>query len=371
MNATLLNRLKEKAAELRMGPLGVAPIAPSDHAAALQRWLDRGFAAGMTWMHRTSRDSVDLTRRFAWARSALVVATPYLPYNGDRHAQGGLLPYVSRYAVGRDYHATLSSRLESLAAFLREEAPGTRTRVYVDTGPVLERELAARAGLGFFGKHANLIGPRGNSWILLGQILTSLEAEPGTPAPDRCGTCTACLDACPTQAITEPYVVDSDRCISYLTIEVRGRIAPERHADLGDWIFGCDICQEVCPWNRKARPVDDAPFRPGRHLEEGTLADLLRSDPPGHEARFAGTALTRPRRQGLLRNALIVAANTSDEAALDAAAERLRDDDPVVRSTAAQSLSRAGGSVARSAVERARRSEIDPAVRQDMERALG
>jgi epoxyqueuosine reductase len=371
VNATLLDRLKGRAAELHLGSLGVAPITPSDHADALRRWLDRGFAAGMTWMHRTSRDSVDLGRRFAWARSALVVAQPYLPYHGDRHAQAGLLPHVSRYAAGRDYHATLGERLERLAAFVREEAPGTRTRVYVDTGPVLERELAARAGLGFFGKNANLIGPRGDSWILLGQILTSLEAEAETPAADRCGTCTACLEACPTQAITEPYVVDSDRCISYLTIEVRGRIAPERHADLGDWIFGCDICQEVCPWNRKIAPVEDAPFRPGRHLEEGSLADLLRSDPPDHESRFAGTALTRPRRQGLLRNALIVAANTGDAAALDAAAGRLQDADPVVRSTAALSLSRAGGATARRRVDQARRSEDDPQVRQDMERALG
>src|SRR5262245_64581501 len=235
-------------------------MAPSDHAAALRRWLDRGHAGSMAWMHRTARDSVDLTRRFPWARSAVVVAQPYLPYRGDRRAQGGLLRHVARYAVGSDYHATLQDRLESLAAFLRSEAPGARTRTYVDTGPVLERELAARAGLGWFGKSTNLIAPRGDSWILLGEILTSLEVQPDEPVADHCGRCTACLDACPTGAITEPYVVDATRCISYLTIELRGPIPEERHADLGEWAFGCDICQEVCPWNSKVEPVADPPF---------------------------------------------------------------------------------------------------------------
>ena len=366
----LLSRLRERAREIGLGTLGVAPIAPSDHAPALRRWLDRGHAGAMAWMHRTSLDSVDLTRRFPWARSAVVVAQPYLPYQGDRRAQGGLLRHIARYAVGSDYHTTLQERLESLAAFLRSEAPGARTRTYVDTGPVLERELASRAGLGWFGKSTNLIAPRGDSWILLGEILTSHEIPPDEPVADHCGRCTACLDACPTGAITEPYVVDATRCISYLTIELRGPIPEERHADLGDWAFGCDICQEVCPWNRKVEPVADRVFQPAPPLEAMSLADLVRTDDRRFLATFGDTALERPGRQGLVRNALIVAANTKDSEALAAAVETLDDPDPVVRSTAALSLGRSQGGAARRAVDAAHRREQDPSVRRDMERAL-
>ena len=370
-SVSLVKRIKERAADLGLGPVGIAPLAPSDHAGALRRWLDRGLAGTMTWMQRTAEDSVDLTRRFRWAQSAVVTAQPYLPYRGERRAQGGLLPHVARYAAGRDYHATIASRLDKLAAFLERESPGARTRVYVDTGPVLERELAARAGLGWFGKSTNLIAPGGDSWRLLGQILTSVALPPDAPGADRCGSCTACLDACPTGAITEPYVVDSNRCISYLTIELRGRVPAEQHAHLGDWVFGCDVCQEVCPWNRKVGPADDAPFRPGPHLEGSSLADLVMLDEAGFEARFAGTGLTRPRRQGLARNALIVAANTGDGAALDAAAAALDDPDPVLRSTASRSLLRSGGGEARRLVARAHARETDGEVRRDMEEALG
>ena len=370
MTATdLVSRLRDRAGELGLGPIGIAPIAPSGHADALRRWLDRGHAGAMAWMHRTAADSVDLARRFSWARSALVVAQPYLPYRGARRAQGGLLRHLARYAVGNDYHATLGRRLESLAAFLREEAPGTRTRVYIDTGPVLKRELAARAGLGWFGKSTNLIVPRGNSWILFGEILTSQEIAADDPVADHCGRCTACLDACPTGAITEPYVVDSTRCISYLTIELRGRLPDERHADLGGWVFGCDICQEVCPWNRKVAPVSDAPFRPASDLEDLRLTDLVRIDERGFQARFGSTALERPRREGLVRNALIVAANTGDGEALEAAVTALEDPDPVVRSTAAVTLGRAEGGTARRAIDAARGREGIAEVRRDMERA--
>jgi len=277
---------------------------------------------------------------------------------------------VARYAVGRDYHRELAGHLRSLAGFIEAEAPGARTRVYTDTGPVLERELAARAGLGWFGKNTNLIGPRGNSWLLLGEVLTDLDLPPDDPAADRCGSCTACLDACPTGAIPQPYLVDSTRCISYLTIEIRGRIPPERRADLGDWVFGCDICQEVCPWNRKTAPVEDGAFLAGHHLEDRTLEDLVRLDDRSFAAEFRATALERPRRRGLVRNALIVAGNTQNERALDAAIDRLADTDPLVRGAAAWALGRAGGGGARRALERARTGETDPQARQEIEAAL-
>src|SRR3989454_6262922 len=263
--AALARRIKEKGVELGLGAVGIAPIGPSEHAGFLKEWLRSGRAGEMAFMERTYEARVDLTTRFPWARSAVVAAMPYLPYKDDRRGQAGLVAHVARYAVGRDYHRVLGGRLLALARFIESESKGARTRVYADTGPVLERELAGRAGLGWFGKNTNLIGPRGNSWLLLGEVLTDLDLPSDDPVADRCGTCTACLDACPTGAIPEPYLVDSTRCISYLTIEIRGRIPLDRRADLGDWVFGCDICQEVCPWNRKTAPVEDGAFQAGRH----------------------------------------------------------------------------------------------------------
>jgi len=366
----LVERLRQRAEEIGLGPVGIAPVAPSSHAAALGTWLERGFAASMTWMERTARDSVDLKRRFPWARSAIVVAQPYLPYRGDRHDQAGLVPHVARYAVGRDYHATMSARLEKLAAFVAAEALGATQRVYVDTGPILERELAARAGLGWFGKSTNLILPGGDSWVLIGEILTSVDLPPGDSAPDRCGTCTACIDVCPTAAIVEPYVVDSNRCISYLTIEHRGPLPDGAATDTGDWLLGCDICQEVCPWSRKVVPVADPDFRPLPALEQARLAEIVTLDEAGFLARFAGTALERPGRAGLVRNALLAAGAAGDGEALAGAQAALADPDPGVRAAAARALGRHGGG-ARRAMDRARAAETDAGVRRALDEGLG
>jgi epoxyqueuosine reductase len=294
----LARRLEEKGLELGLGAIGIAPIVPSAHAAFLKEWLRAGRAGEMGWMERTYEARAELRRRFPWAVSAVVAAVPYLPYKkDDRRRQAGLVAHVARYAVGRDYHRVLGGRLLALARFIERESPGARTRVYSDTGPVLERELAVRAGLGWFGKNTNLIGPRGSSWLLLGQVLTDLDLPPDDPATNRCGTCTACIDACPTGAIPSLYLVDSTRCISYLTIELRGAIPAGQRAALGDWALGCDVCQEVCPWNRKTDPVADEAFLPGRHLETRSLADLVRLDEASFREEFRPTAMERPRRR--------------------------------------------------------------------------
>jgi len=333
-------RIRERGLELGLGAIGFAPIGPSAQGAALSEWLGRGRHGTMAWMERTAVDRLDLRRRFPWARSAVMAAVTYLPYRGGRETQEGVVRHVARYAVGRDYHRVLADRLRVLAAFIVTEAPGARTQVYTDTGPVLERELAARAGLGWFGKNTNLIGPRGDSWTLLGEILTDLDLPAGEPVADRCGSCTACLDACPTGAIPEPYVVDSTRCISYLTIELRGSIPEPQRADLGDWVFGCDICQEVCPWNRKVAATADADFLPSGDLRRRSLADLVRIAGEEFRATFGETPIERTRHRGLVRNALIVAANAGDEEALAAARERAGDADPVIRETAGWALDR-------------------------------
>jgi epoxyqueuosine reductase len=372
MNAAAIARnLKERGRELGLDAVGIASLEPSRYGDVLRRWLESGHAAGMSWMERTADVRADPRSRFSWARSAIVSAVSYLPYRGDREAQGGLVSRVARYAVGRDYHAVLGERLASLLAHLRSEAPGARARIYIDTGPLLERELATRAGLGWFGKNTNLIGPRGDSWLLLGLILTDLDLLGGGPVTDHCGTCTACIDACPTGAIPEPYVVDSARCISYLTIELREAIPPPQRRAIGDWVFGCDVCQEVCPWNRKVPATTDPDFQPGKQLSSGSLADLIRTDEPTFHREYDATPLERPRRPGLVRNALIVAANLGDEVALEAAAETLADPDPMLRGTAAWAIgeSGAGGSRRRS-LERALEREADRGARGEMERAL-
>src|SRR5258706_1430400 len=291
--AALARRLKQKGAEIGLGTVGVASVEPSRHASFFGTWLSEGRAGEMEWMRRTAGERVNLTTRFPWARSAVVAAVPYLPYKDDRGGQAGIVPRVARYAVGADYHTVVVRRLEILGRFLHEEAPGARTLAYADTGAILERELAERAGLGWFGKSTNLIGPRGDSWILLGTLLTDLDLPPDSPVADRCGTCTACIDACPTAAIAAPYLVDSTRCISYLTIELRGAVPAGRRADLGDWGFGCDICQEVCPWNREGPATQDPEFQPAAHLSEMTLGDLVRLGGEEFRRDFRPTALAR------------------------------------------------------------------------------
>ena len=336
----LARRIRERGLELGLGAIGFAPIGPSAQAAALRDWLGRGRHGTMTYMARTAEERMDVRRRFPWARSAVMAAVTYLPYRGGREAQEGVVRNVARYAVGRDYHRVLADRLRALDAFILAEAPGARTQVYTDTGPVLERELAARAGLGWFGKNTNLIGPRGDSWTLLGEILTDLDLPAGEPVADRCGTCTACLDACPTGAIPQPYVVDSTRCISYLTIELKGSIPEPQRADLENWVFGCDICQEVCPWNRKVAATGDPAFLPSDDLRRRSLADLVRITGEEFRATFGESPIERTRHRGLVRNALIVAANTGDEEALAAARERASDADPVIRETARWAVDR-------------------------------
>jgi epoxyqueuosine reductase len=369
--AALGERIKTRGAELGFAAVGIAALEPSRHRDELQRWLARGDAGTMGWMERTAAIRGDPRERFPWARTAVVTATSYLPDRAERGDRPGLARHVSRYALGPDYHATLGGRLGRLARFIETEVAGARTRLYVDTGPLLERELAARAGLGWFGKSTNLIGPRGNSWILLGEILTDIELPPDAPVADHCGSCTACIDACPTGAIVEPYRVDSRRCISYLTIELRDAIPTALRPGLGDWVFGCDVCQEVCPWNRKVAPADDAAFRPGRHLTEEDLTTVLALDEESFRSRFRDTPLQRPRRRGLARNALIVAGNTHDGRALQAAERRLGDDpDPVVRGAAAWALGRAAGTRSRMRLERARGGEPDAEVRREIEAAL-
>jgi epoxyqueuosine reductase len=252
-----------------------------------------------------------------------------------------LVGRVARYACGLDYHDVLRARLNRLLTWVQEEAPGCRGRGVVDTAPLLERDFARRAGLGWFGKNTMLLNKRLGSYFFLGALLLDLDLAPDA-AHDaaHCGTCTACLDACPTAAFPGPYQLDSRRCISYLTIELRGPIPEELRPGVGDWLFGCDVCQEVCPWNRKAPAGTEPAFAPRDGREALELTRLLGLSEAEFREEFRGTALTRSKRRGLLRNAAVVLGNLSDPAALPALRRAAGDADPVVAEAARWAVER-------------------------------
>jgi len=331
--------VKARALELGFDRVAIGPAAPAEHGPALEAWLDAGYAGTMSYLERGRADRLDPARLLPGCRSVVAVA---MSYNPDATAESAddWRP-VSRYARNRDYHDVIRPRLGELAEFIGAATAGSVTsRAAVDTSAVLERDLAARAGLGWVGKNTNLLTPSLGSYFFIGILLTTAELDFDERQPDRCGTCTACLDACPTGAFVAPYVLDARRCISYLTIEHRGDIPDALAERLGSWLFGCDVCQEVCPWNRKAEPGREPALQPSGSL--GSLETLLELDQDGFRARFRGTALWRTRRAGLLRNAAIALANRGDRAAAPALTRALDDADAVVRRAASWALAKLG-----------------------------
>ena len=329
--------VKARARELGFDRVAIGPAEPPEHSEALEAWLDAGYAGTMRYLDRGRADRLDPARLLTGARSVVAVAMSYnLGASIDDEWRG-----VSRYARGRDYHDVIRPRLVELGEFIGSAAGASvASRAAVDSSAVLERDLAARAGLGWIGKNTNLLTPTLGSYFFIGIVLTTAELPFDEREPDRCGTCTACLDACPTRAFVSPYVLDARRCISYLTIEHRGDIADDLAEQIGGWVFGCDVCQEVCPWNRKAEPGHEPALGASGSL--GALESLLELDPPTFRARFRGSALTRTKRAGLLRNAAIVLANRGERRAVGALTRALGDDDPVVRSAAAWALAKLG-----------------------------
>jgi epoxyqueuosine reductase len=290
----------------------------------------------MDYLERTRRERVDPPRLLPGARAAVAVALSYHTSSDDESAPGRMR--VARYAAGSDYHEVMRPRLEALARFIESAGGvGVRSRAAVDTSAVLERDLAARAGLGWFGKNTNLLTPSLGSWFFIGVVLTTAEPAFDDAVADRCGTCMACLDACPTGAFRAPYALDARRCIAYLTIEHRGDIDEALRPLIGEWGFGCDVCQDVCPWNRKAATTREPSFVPPNVPAPETLLAL---DDAAFRERFRHTALWRARRSGLRRNAAIVLGNRGDTAAVPALRAAMADDDPVVRAAAEWALSR-------------------------------
>jgi len=370
--------LKSWALEAGFDRAGVAGLQPLEHGETLVRWLERGDQAGMDYLDRRLDARLDPSRIFPGARSVLCVALQYHPLfdeDGERRPEpkGDLWRRVARYARGRDYHDVMAERLQALEARVQEAFPGCHTRRYVDTGPVLERELAARAGIGAVGKNTMLLHPEAGSWFLLGELFLSLDLAPDQPLADLCGSCTRCLDACPTGALPEPYRLDSNRCISYWTIEHRGPLPPAAREQVGGWVFGCDVCQEVCPWNdRDGGPA--AAVHPELELlpERGelTLARLLRLPREEYVERFRGSPMKRAKLEGLQRNAAVAMGNRLESRYVEPLSAALREGVPLVRSHAAWALGRIGGDLARRALEAALAIEESPDVREEIRQAL-
>ncbi len=368
--AELTRRLKERAAKLGFSLAGVCPAATPPGVARLDKWLAAGYAGQMHYLAERRDAYADPARVLDGVRSIVMLAMNY-------HTAEPVAPVpgqgrISRYAWGdADYHDHIHDRLHALADFLRDELPAAHVRGVVDTAPLLEREFAQLAGLGWIGKNTLLLNRSQGSWFFLAALLTDAELIYDEPhEADHCGTCRACLDACPTQAFPQPYVLDATRCISYLTIELRDSIPAELRPGIGEWLFGCDVCQEVCPWNSHAPISDECEFQPRRDANPLDLISLFDLDDAAFRARFRHTPLWRPRRRGLLRNAAIVLGNRPMPAAIPALVRGLNDEEPVVRAAAAWALGQNSQPAAREALARRRESEYEPHVLQEIDAAL-
>jgi epoxyqueuosine reductase len=348
---------------------GVARVGEPPHANFLQQWLADGNAASMAYIERGLAKRLDPRLVLPEARSVITVGyryqpPPLPPLDWQRQLRGR----IAAYAFGTDYHLTVEMKLKQLAESVGALSSGVLVRAYVDTGPILEREWAAAGGIGWFGKNTTLLHAEHGSYFFLGELLTDLELEPDPPLLDHCGTCTRCLDRCPTQALKPGYVLDARLCISYLTIEHRGVIPVELRAQMGNWIFGCDVCQEVCPWNDKLVRHDGTP-----DTEElcPSLPELLRLDEEQFRSRFRRSAVRRAKRDGFVRNVAIALGNTGNPEAVAPLSAALREDaSPLVRTHAAWALGAINGRRARQALATARRHEPDWGVRSEIDAAL-
>lgn len=336
----LTQRIKDQALAVGFDVVGVAPVQESPELAFFERWLEAGYAGEMHYLQRSRERRRDLQQVVPGAQSVVVCGlnydtdSPYSTAQADP-ARG----WIARYAWGADYHQVMQDRLAQLQAFVATLVPpSVASKLYVDTGPVVERVYAKYAGLGWFGKNTCLLNARLGSWLLLGELILPVPLDYDRPALDHCGTCTRCLDACPTQALLEPYVLDARRCISYLTIELKGAIPEEWHAPIGQHIFGCDICQDVCPWNRKRHFTPDPDLQPRPAQVYPLLAELAEMTRAEFTQRFRGTALERTKHRGLLRNVCVAMGNSGNTAFIPLLEGLLDDAEELVREHAAWAL---------------------------------
>jgi epoxyqueuosine reductase len=388
----LTERVKRKALELGFSMVGVVAAEPGRRLAAYRHWIELERHGEMGYLARPDRLArrEDLNVILPGVRSIVCVGLDYATLELPEEIAGDpARGRISNYAWGVDYHEVMTPRLKELAAWLERQVAanpksqipnsksqmqnGVVSKVYVDTGAILERDHAETAGLGFTGKNTMLIGPRRGSWFFLGELLTTAELVPDTwqqPMPG-CGSCRRCLDACPTNAFPEPYVLDARRCISYLTIELKGWIPRELRPLMGNWVYGCDVCQVVCPFNRFARPSGEVGFRPVNWgAAAPPLLEVLALDEAAFAARFAHSPIKRIKRRGLLRNACVAAGNWGSAAAVRALTRLLSDPEPILRGHAAWALGQIGGEEAKAALMAAYVEEMNEAVSREIGEAI-
>lgn len=366
---SLTEKIRAQGLRLGFDLVGVTGPEPPAHVDTYRNWVDAGRQAGMNYLAADAaiQRRADPRRILPSCRSIIVTGTNYAPQTRQASRTQDA-PSVAAYALGEDYHAFLLERMQAFVDYLHAEAgQAFEYRIYTDTGPILERDLAQRAGLGWIGKNTCLIHPQRGSYLLLGEILLDLELDHDAPFDsDHCGTCTRCIQACPTGCILPDRTLDAGRCISYLTIEEKGEIPEALRPAVGDWLFGCDICQQVCPWNvRFAAGANDPAFRARTVLDPPRLEHFLQLQPGTWGKELKGSPLQRPRRRCLVRNACVAAGNSGRLDLIDHLARILtEDEEPLPRAHAAWALGQLGGQEALRALESADGSEPDPAVQR-------
>jgi len=365
---SLTESIRAEARRLGFFKMGVTAAGPLPWKSHFDTWLARGMHGEMAYLARQAGKRRHPALVLEGARSVVILAMNYYPGNGN--AAGPLRGRISRYAWGEDYHRLLAERLGLLLNFVMRERPGSRGILYADTGPVMEKVWGAHSALGWMGKHGNLISREQGSWFFIGVLLLDVDLAYDAPARDLCGTCTRCMQACPTGAIVAPRVVDARLCISYLTIESKGAIPRHLRPLIGNRIFGCDDCQEVCPWNRSAIPTSEPALlsrsgKPGPDLV--SLAALTEAE---FASRFRNSAIRRARRDGLVRNVVVALGNSRSPEAVPPLIRALGDGGALVRRHAVWALGRMWDAAARAALKQALDTETDPEVREEIRQVM-
>ena len=370
--AALSQQIKESSQRLGFELVGISAVQLPPHEASFARWLRQGLAGELDYMKRTELVRRDPKNLVPWAASVVSVGMNYYTLAPRPEPTGASSGWISRYAWGDDYHDLMKHRLDALLERVTElHGNPVQGRAFVDSGPVLERDLAGIAGLGWIGKNTHLISPRRGSWFFLGELFLDLPLVYDRPIRDRCGRCELCLEACPTGAFVGPYLLDARRCISYLTIELKGWIPAHLRPLVGNHIFGCDICQEVCPYNVKASASAEVAFQPRAGLHAPELVGLLALTPDEFRRRFRGSPILRAKRRGLLRNVAVALGNLKRPEAEPALIRALDDDEPLVRGHAAWALGQIGLRSAIEALQRRLRVESEREVKDEINGAIG
>ncbi|MCS7254870.1 MAG: tRNA epoxyqueuosine(34) reductase QueG [Armatimonadota bacterium] len=374
---SLTQQLIEQAKELKFDLVGIVLPTDAQTYKHFSQWLELGYAGEMEYMVRTKQLRKNPKAIMKECKSVIVVGVSYAnAFNDEARYDNNsdeLVGWVSAYACRSDYHDVIRARLTELREWIKGKVSWAKCKVCVDSSPILERELAVRAGFGWFGKNTNVVSKQFGSYFFIGELLTNVELEPTEAFErDRCGICNRCIEACPTGALISPKLLDARRCISYLTIEHRSAIQFELRERIGRWIFGCDICQQVCPWNNKAKVgATVEQWKTRYEMFRQNLLELLSLSEDNFKRRFSGTPIARIGRKRFLRNVVVALGNTMDERAIEPLARLLcSNEDSLVRSHAAWALGRIGNRMARTALERFWKQECDECVRSEIENAL-